>query len=103
MTITPCAWIPAEYDGAGGSSAVPTVHLYAGSYLVRVYGKRLSTAGTWDDEPQPSSRTDAWIASHTFPTLEAAAAALATAPDWWRPYAEDAVQRARMHEKERRA
>lgn len=103
MTLTPCAWIPAEYDGAGGSTAVPTIHLYAGGYTVRVFMMRLSTGSTWDDEPQPSSRTEHWIDRHTFPSLEAAGAALAAAPADWRPYAEDATERARQHEKERRS
>lgn len=103
MTLTPCAWIPAEYDGAGGSTAVPTIHLYAGGYVVRVFCYRLSVAGAWEEEPQPSSRSEEWIAAHTFPSLEAAGAALAAAPADWRSCAEEAAERARQHEKERRS
>lgn len=106
MTVTPCAWVLAEHAGLGGAVGVPQIHEYAGGYIVRWAALRLSVSGSWDDEPLPSSRSDRWIARHTFASLEAAEAALRSAPDHWRPSVEDAAVRAgvyaeRMARKER--
>lgn len=46
-------------------------------YAVTRHRQCLAADGTWDYEPQPSSRTDEWIASHRFPYEQAVALAAA--------------------------
>ncbi|AGL13848.1 hypothetical protein [Actinoplanes sp. N902-109] len=44
-------------------------------YAVLRYGDCLAADGTWDWEPRPSERDDAWKATHRFPYEQAVALA----------------------------
>jgi hypothetical protein len=73
-------------------SAVPETNINHGHFSIAVawrgpgdvyavirFGQCLATDGTWDYEPNPSSRTDEWIATHRFPYDQAVALAATAA------------------------
>lgn len=41
-------------------------------WTVTRYNLRLSQSGEWDYQPLPSSRTEEWIAAHSFDSVESA-------------------------------
>ena len=77
MKFEACEWRPADRD-ADRSFKIVLMRQKNGPDRYAVYGPqgRLSITGMWDMEPQPSSRTDEFIAIHSYLTLEDAMRAM---------------------------
>lgn len=69
MTVLPIGASPTELDV--DAFAIKVAWRNAGQFAVLRHGRCLAADGSWDYEPQPSSRTDEWIAAHRFGQGEA--------------------------------
>lgn len=65
-------WQPIRIERMRGYIDPPT-------WAVRYEDTCLSKTGNWDVEPQPSSRTKSWLASHRFDNMKDATNAAVTA------------------------
>jgi hypothetical protein len=79
--FTPIVW---WLESSDDDIRVELVRAYTGTrYAVRAHGCALGRSGAklkWDYEPRPSSRTDRWLETHRWDTLEAAMDAALRAP-----------------------
>ena len=72
-TPIPCRWL-LEESNPFGEAIIELVGQMQGPplYAVRKRSWCLHRNGTWDYEPQPSSRTDAFLKTHRFATFDQA-------------------------------
>ena len=78
----PSQWLLEPIDPYG-SATIELVGQMEGPplYAVRKRGWCLNKKGTWDYEPQPSSRTDRWRKAHRFSSFEGALAGAMSAEE----------------------